>query len=1004
MSYEDIENKLDRKIAKYERFNIFPLSLIVGFFLRKLYEEREEHEELRKENKDHYNFYYEQVKRNLDNLETRLANFQKNNVKKAKYEDIQSGLDNTYEILEELILYKNDDYLKYEELSSIDELKDELSDLKINFRREFNKQIFDTRISKIKDDFRKLNQIIEPYINLKRYLEKEKKKIYLSDLKGISNDLTYLPDKVFYDELSNSQINEYRGLEDRLTKSIEKIKNQNRDFIEKQIKKYESLFSNIDGSGHDLNRSQKEAIIKNDKNNLVIAAAGTGKTLVLTYRIAYLIEEGVDSEQILAMTFTKKASKEMKERLKSNFDIDDVEIRTIHSKGFEITNNHSKMKLDGADDNYIRNKIDEVFHKEQETDYSNFITNYTKYLKSYYDDFPNRADFKTKKEYIQDRKKRRYTTLKGEKVESIAEKKIADFLFTNKIDYRYEEVASWADSSEEKRVYQPDFFLPDDKLYIEHWGIDESGQAPPWFNWSTENYVDKIKWAREQFSKNEENDLIETYDFEHSDLDFEKVLRYRLSSNGVELNNMSYSELINSFYEYDKTEKKIMDTFLKFINKVKTYKIDRKKIQNRLDPKKPKQYYFGKCALKILEMYDVFLKRDRKIDFNDMIWDAVEITGKKPNRYNDKYEHILVDEFQDVSENQVEFIRNLRGENTKLFCVGDDWQSIYSFRGANPKYFFKFEDYFGDYTKTDLTENFRSHKSILDAGNKLIKYNKKQIKKLVRTNKVLKKKPWLHKIEADSDFDYIHKTVQKTLSILDDYNENNVKYSDIMVLCRFDEGLDFLEKVKGGLRYKKIPYRGKMDKYPKNKETENRVQIYSIHQAKGKEAKHVIILHFSECINNFNFPIERETLEELGPVTVNNYDQLEEERRLAYVGITRAKEDLHIITRDDYESTFVKEMKPHIDLCDIENILGDFGDRVTIKAKVEEVWDNTDRKYKQRGRLKYKFNIVEFIIWPGKDKPYLREGRKYKISNAVINKYKGRKQIKLDKKTEVNKI
>ena len=83
-----------------------------------------------------------------------------------------------------------------------------------------------------------------------------------------------------------------------------KSKTENQEKIEKQIKKYHDLFHNY--GEYPLNRKQQEAVVKNQKYNQVIAAAGTGKTTVLAYRIKYLIEEGVNPERIVAITYTNK--------------------------------------------------------------------------------------------------------------------------------------------------------------------------------------------------------------------------------------------------------------------------------------------------------------------------------------------------------------------------------------------------------------------------------------------------------------------------------------------------------------------------------------------------------------------------------------------------------------------------------------------------------------------------------------------------------------------------
>ena len=92
-----------------------------------------------------------------------------------------------------------------------------------------------------------------------------------------------------------------------------------------------------------LNKKQKEAVLHKTGPMLVLAGAGSGKTKVLTSRIAYLIENGVSPSNILAITFTNKAAREMKERVVGliGSSANSIQISTFHSLGLKITkDNH----------------------------------------------------------------------------------------------------------------------------------------------------------------------------------------------------------------------------------------------------------------------------------------------------------------------------------------------------------------------------------------------------------------------------------------------------------------------------------------------------------------------------------------------------------------------------------------------------------------------------------------------------------------------------------------
>ena len=93
-----------------------------------------------------------------------------------------------------------------------------------------------------------------------------------------------------------------------------------------------------------------------------------------------------------------------------------------------------------------------------------------------------------------------------------------------------------------------------------------------------------------------------------------------------------------------------------------------------------------------------------------------------------RYDHILIDEFQDISNQRLELIKCFVNEktNTKLFCVGDDWQSIYKFSGSELSFFVDFERFFEQPAVTNLKINYRSIKSIVDVSTKLINNNANQ--------------------------------------------------------------------------------------------------------------------------------------------------------------------------------------------------------------------------------------------------------------------------------------
>ena len=136
---------------------------------------------------------------------------------------------------------------------------------------------------------------------------------------------------------------------------------------------------------------------------------------------------------------------------------------------------------------------------------------------------------------------------------------------------------------------------------------------------------------------------------------------------------------------------------------------------------------YEKVIQQVYSKYEIKLQRNNSVDFDDLLLLPIELFKKNPDildKYQDLYQYLLIDEYQDTNEAQYILTKLLCAKNRKITCVGDDSQSIYSFRGANYKNILNFEKDYQD-AKTFLLElNYRSTSTILDAANQVIKNNK----------------------------------------------------------------------------------------------------------------------------------------------------------------------------------------------------------------------------------------------------------------------------------------
>ena len=195
---------------------------------------------------------------------------------------------------------------------------------------------------------------------------------------------------------------------------------------------------------------------------------------------------------------------------------------------------------------------------------------------------------------------------------------------------------------------------------------------------------------------------------------------------------------------------------------------------------KSNNYYYEKVA-HIYEYYDNRCHELYALDFDDLLLWTNKILEKYPNvrkKWQDKYQFILVDEFQDIDNVQYKLITLLANPNTYIYVVGDPDQTIYSWRGADINIIMQFEKEFKGTETIILNKNYRSTQNILNGANSLISYNKRRVKKdLVTENKEGSK--ILHCCAASDELESLF-VAEKIDSLV----KKGYKYQDIAILYR----------------------------------------------------------------------------------------------------------------------------------------------------------------------------------------------------------------------------
>lgn len=212
---------------------------------------------------------------------------------------------------------------------------------------------------------------------------------------------------------------------------------------------------------------------------------------------------------------------------------------------------------------------------------------------------------------------------------------------------------------------------------------------------------------------------------------------------------------------------------------------------------------FEKVVQEVYAKYEKKLQRNNSVDFDDLLLLPIELFKKNPdilNKYQDLYQYILIDEYQDTNEAQYILTKMLSAKNRKITCVGDDSQSIYSFRGANYKNILNFEKDYKDAKTILLEQNYRSTSNILDAANQVIKNNKMRKDKNLWTSRGIGEKIKYYRAYNERD------EAQYVIRKIKELTNRNVEYKDIAVLYRTNAQSRVLEEemLKENLPYRVI--------------------------------------------------------------------------------------------------------------------------------------------------------------------------------------------------------
>lgn len=711
------------------------------------------------------------------------------------------------------------------------------------------------------------------------------------------------------------------------------IKAHNDEYINSHLiseKSYlDHILDKID-SNISLDEEQRKVVLSDEDYTLVIAGAGAGKTTTVAAKVRYLVEKKeVRPNQILVISFTNKAVGELRDKINKALDIN-CPITTFHKTGYAIVRRQEDVHKIVVDQGFMFNVINNYL-KTNILESPELVDKLILFFGSYFDapyngndlnDFFNyikKADFSTLRgnineyaEKIIDKRTGRNISIIHETLRSAQEVRIANFLYTNGIDYIYEKPYPY-NLPNTYKPYTPDFTITqDDKTaYIEHFGITQDGRNNRYSKEQLLRYKKAIN-DKIDLHRNHNTDLIYTFSKYDDGRDVLIHLENELVNHGFELRPRSSREIFDKIVSTEENRyiSKLVKLICTFIQNFKTnnYTLDdlyrfqnsTQNVRNRL---------FLTICEQCYHEYSKRLKEKNAIDFEDMINISARILREeeiKGTKLDFKY--VIVDEYQDISRQRFNLTQELSKLcNAKVIAVGDDWQSIYAYAGSDITLFTDFKKTFGYGKELHITRTYRNAQDVIDIAGNFIQKNMSQIKKSLLSSKRITNPVIIQSYTEEVDrnkyagkggkYFLVGETVK---NIIKEILAENPK-SSILLLGRY--GFDGFNLTKSA----DFIYWEKTGTITSKSFHDVNLEFMTVHRAKGLGYDNVIIINAIDTTYGFPSQIQDDPVLKY-VLTTDHSIEYAEERRLFYVALTRTKNRVYIVTPQQRPSTFVREL------------------------------------------------------------------------------------------------
>ncbi|MDO4798480.1 MAG: topoisomerase DNA-binding C4 zinc finger domain-containing protein [Coriobacteriales bacterium] len=699
---------------------------------------------------------------------------------------------------------------------------------------------------------------------------------------------------------------------------------RNGEYKEHELRLCDALFSNVDG-GKSLDQQQRDAIVTDEYSNLVIAGAGSGKTSVVVGKVKYLVERWhVDPSHILVTSFTRASVDDLKRRIEGS-GVKGVAAKTFHALGLNVLGDVA-VAQENALQRHVTSYLSKSLasHPDQAAAFLEFFGMWSLTP----DESPDSKeaeerirllkaqDMRTLKGMVQEAGHQSgMDTMLGERVKSVEELMIANFLFLNGVAYEYERpydgIIPPELADDNHRAYQPDFYLTDYDIWLEHFGIDEHGRVP-WMKTPIEEqrYIDGMEWKRKVHAACGTR-LIESYSWWNKDHDLLNKVEALLKANGIKLvidperNAAMCGDLLRD-ERFFGSMTQLISTFISLVkasNATAQEVDDKARERYRGNGAMWHRYdLFTRFAWPIMESYQQSLASGAKprVDFDDMINRAAERI--RAEGYSASYRYIIVDEYQDISLSRFGLLSAIRdATGAKLMCVGDDWQAIYRFAGSDVTLFTNFGKLVGHYEEMRIEHTYRNSQALVDVASTFVLKNPDQMRKNVTSMAPVQPQPPVAAISLADQRAAFTFALNDLLASPGAAGEIKVLGRNRRDLERIFPGFAPVDGFSFRDPRKRSDAESKFDKvitYAPDGGKPIEIGYMTIHKSKGLQADNVIVIGLVNDRYGFPNMIADDPILELLLADSDRYD-FAEERRLFYVALTRTKNRVWLVTGDE---------------------------------------------------------------------------------------------------------